>query len=238
MGRWIIATVLVTLGLAMMGCVGPAKGQTKVADLSTPTKTLAAFLDAVESEDAGRVRRTLAATTPHSLALADDYAVFMAMDHRRCRVIDKQFLGRLQTGRWGDQARVEASRTALGKVKFKINGNRANAVFPDETGETEDTAEVALLSREMVRKDGQWKINMDGLDEYKDYPLSETGESAPMFYLFTRGLKAMDGLLTDVEAGKFATYDDFEKALSPLEEKVSNEVEKELETTHTRPAKK
>ena len=78
MGRWAIATVLLTMGLAMMGCVGPAKGQTKAADLSTPSKALAAFLDAVESEDAGRVRGILVATTPHSLALADDYAVFMA----------------------------------------------------------------------------------------------------------------------------------------------------------------
>ena len=123
------------------------------------------------------------------------------------------------------------------KVKFKIDGNRASAI-PDEMEETKDTAEVMFLSGELIRNGGQWKINMDGLEEYKDYPLDEVGDSAPIFYLCTRGLKVMDGLLTDVEAGKFGTWEEYQRAESELTERVRTQVEKDLKAAETRPAKK
>ncbi len=210
-------------------------GRSQPVLLTTPQQAAAALYNAIEAEDVAAVRATLVATKKPYTRLADDLALILVTDHRRCRIISQRFPGKYLGDRWADQAAVELSRTALGETKFVVDGNHAKVGFPETLGRRR----VQTLTEDMVRVNGQWKWQIDDLPDYGDYPrnLPTRGDTVALTYLAARGCAAMDELLREVESGKLATWEQVEARAKPLREKVMSEIYAELEGATTQPEK-
>src|ERR1035437_9498199 len=103
--------------LTMTGCASGEKdstaNRTKV-DLSTPKNTCQELFDAVEAEDAPRLRATLDAQTAYEKAFADDFSLLVVTTHRYRRVATKTFPdAKVEVWVWHDD--IRAAREALRK---------------------------------------------------------------------------------------------------------------------------
>ena len=203
--------------------------------LTTPQQAAAALYNAIEAEDMATVRATLVATKRPYTTLADDLAMILVTDHRRCRILGQRFPDKDLGDRWADQAAVEISRAALGETQFVVDGNHAQVRFPETLGRRR----VQTLTQGMVRVNGQWKWQIDDLPDYGDYPRNppNRGDSAALTYLAARTSAAMDGILRDVESGKLATWEQMEAQGKPLLEKVMREINAEYGSVTTQPEK-
>jgi hypothetical protein len=203
--------------------------------LTTPQQAAVALYNAIEAEDVAAVRATLAATKKPYTLLADDVALILVTDHRRCRILGQRFPGKDLGDRWADQAAVEISRAALGETTFVVDANHAKVRFPETLGRRR----VQTLTQEMVRVNGQWKWQLDDLPDYENYPrnLPNRGDSVALTYLAARTSAALDDILRDVESGKLATWEQMEARSKPLLEKVMREINAEYGGVTTQPEK-
>ncbi len=218
----VAATLVLALGIASCGREEQSTTRPTKTNLSTPREASAAFYDAIEAEDMTAVRATLAATKKPYTALADDLALILVTDHRRCRILGQRFPGKDLGDRWADQAAVEISRAALGETKFVVDANHAKVRFPETLGRRR----VQTLTQDMVLVNGQWKWQLDDLSDYGDYPQNppNRGDSVALTYLAARTSAALDDILRDVESGKLATWEQMEARGKPLLEKVMREL--------------
>ncbi len=193
-------------------------------DLSTPEKTMAAYLKALETENRFALRATLAATTKPGAAWADDCALLIVSNHRFHRVLDKKFPDHKQSVilEMAGTAQMTKMRDGIAKMTFTINGNHA-------------TASDDALGMTLILTGKTWQLDFDNLRGYEKYPQNNGGDTAAMMYMLARYVPAWEAVADDIEAGKLADIDAVKQALEERCAPIQERVEKELKAPPNQP---
>jgi hypothetical protein len=190
---------------ALAGC--QTQRENKV-DLSTPEKTFAVYLQAIESYDETGAEELFSARGKGAATLRDDLVEAIFSTRHFSRVMWAWFPQNreLIVEDLGDEEHVNRLREWLKTVKITVDGDRATV-----SGETTAQSAAQTGMGFLVRQKEQWRFDLDRVPGIDKYP-SET--SAAMLHLAAVMGPHLRAVARDVEMGRLKTVSEVKQALA------------------------
>ena len=192
--------------LALASC--HAQHTMRPLDLSTPEKTLTAFLDAVAADDPVALRQTIHASTPNAQKFADDFCLFTVTMNRYVAAARQRFPRELADHTLAAASALTQTRQALRHARITITGNRATLAL----GPPPENVPFYGLFTTLIRTDHRWQLDADPTPNLDRYPFADEVQ-----YIVHNGAAcapAYESIIADLRAGRFQTYAEHVAALS------------------------
>lgn len=186
------------------------------SDYSAPQATMKTYLRGLAKADGELLRSCLYARSEGAKKYREDFAAVMAMNRRISIAWEKRF------PESKDNRPFVAEEDSSLIAKYQADLAKTNFVIFGDNAQISGSSEIFDSKIQFRRVNNRWLIDLDADPDYAKYPFGHSDTDAFM-YLWARSQPTYTQMAQDLEAGKFKSPGEVEKA---YEERLAADMER------------